>query len=153
MDARVMRAGLEHLDEVAALFDHYRQFYGQPADLAGARWFLGERMSKGESVVFLAVDQAAFPAAGVGLVQLYPSFSSIRMRPLWILNDLFVAERARRFGVGRLLMNAATNLARSTGAARLVLSTAKDNAAARALYTSLGYQLDEHYDHFELHLD
>lgn len=89
----------------------------------------------------------------MGFVQLYPSFSSVRMRPIWVLNDLFVAEPARRLGVGRLLMDAATTHARATGAARLALSTAKTNLAARSLYLSLGYHLDEEFDHLELPLD
>lgn len=89
----------------------------------------------------------------MGFVQLVPSFSSVRMRPIWIDNDLFVADAARRRGVARLLMDAALGLARSTGAARLVLSTAKDNAAARSLFLSLGYRIDEAFDHLERQLD
>jgi len=61
-----------------------------------------------------------------------------------------VAEEARRRGVGRLLMEAALGLARATGAARLVLSTAKENRAAKSLYLALGYRLDERFDHLEL---
>ena len=49
-------------------------------------------------------------------------------------------------------MNAAVKLARSTRAARLALSTAKDNHTARALYLSLGYRIDEEFDHLELAL-
>jgi ribosomal protein S18 acetylase RimI-like enzyme len=148
VDVKVIRAGVEHLEEVARLFDGYRQFYGQPSDLTGARQFLRDRLSRGESVVFLALDGSA----GVGFVQLYPSFSSVRMRAIWVLNDLFVAPGARRAGVARLLMGATAEMARSTGAARVVLATAKDNAAARALYFSLGYQLDEQFDQLELPL-
>ena len=47
-------------------------------------------------------------------------------------------------------MNAARDLARSTGAVRLELSTAKDNLAAKALYQELGYRIDAEYDHLEL---
>jgi ribosomal protein S18 acetylase RimI-like enzyme len=41
------------------------------------------------------------------------------------------------------LLAEAYELARSTGAARLRLSTAKDNAAAKALYLASGYRLVE----------
>jgi ribosomal protein S18 acetylase RimI-like enzyme len=75
------------------------------------------------------------------------------MRPLWVLNDLFVTPEARRDGVGRLLLDAAAELGRSTGACRVVLSTAKDNAVAKALYEATGYRLDERFDHYELALD
>lgn len=149
MSVNVIRAGVKQVAVAAPLFDSYRQFYGQKPDLPGAVAFLTERLAKGESVVFLALDGEA----AVGFVQLYPSFSSVRMRPIWVLNDLFVAETARRGGVARLLMDAAMGLARSTGAARLVLATAKDNAAARSLYLLLGYRVDEAFDHLELPLD
>src|ERR1051326_9119597 len=123
MSVNVIQAGVEQVPLAAPLFDSYRQFYGQRPDLPGAAAFLAERLSRGESVLFLALDGEE----ALGFVQLYPSFSSVRMRPIWVLNDLFVAEAARRRGVARLLMDAALGLARSTGSARLVLSTAKDN--------------------------
>jgi GNAT superfamily N-acetyltransferase len=144
---KILQAGVEHVALVAPLFDAYRQFYKQPSDLPGATAFLTERLRNGQSFVLLALDDAG---VGLGFVQLYPSFSSVRMKPILILNDLFVAGEARRGGVGRGLMNAALELARSTGAARLALSTAKDNHTARALYLSLGYQIDEEFDHLEL---
>jgi ribosomal protein S18 acetylase RimI-like enzyme len=49
-------------------------------------------------------------------------------------------------------MDSALGLARSTGAARLVLSTAKDNVQAMSLYLALGYRIDDHFDHLELPL-
>ena len=63
-----------------------------------------------------------------------------------------VRAQARRAGVARSLLEAACELARSTGAARLALATAKDNAPAKALYLSLGYRVDEQFDHLELPL-
>jgi GNAT superfamily N-acetyltransferase len=144
---------MEHVQVVAPLFDRYRQFYGQPSDLAGAAEFLAARLASQQSIVLLAVEGASSGDSGLGFVQLYPSFSSVRMKPIWILNDLFVAEQARQRGIARLLMEAARDLARSTGAARLVLATAKDNMAARSLYLAVGYRMDESFDHLELALD
>lgn len=149
MNVSIIRTGVEHVVRAAPLFDAYRQFYGQKPDLPGASAFLTERLSRGESVLFLALDEEET----LGFVQLYPSFSSVRMRPIWVLNDLFVTGAARRRGVARLLMEAALGLARTTSAARLVLSTAKDNVAARTLYLSLGYRVDQAFDHLELKLD
>ncbi len=146
MAVTIARAGVEDVGAIAPLFDQYRQFYGQQPDLAGATAFLAARLRNKESVVFLAVDAGA----GLGFVQLYPSFSSERMKPIWILNDLFVAREARRSGVARLLMDAALSLAQSTGAAHLELATAKTNLTAKSLYLSLGYRLDEKFDHLEL---
>jgi len=54
------------------------------------------------------------------------------MKPIWILNDLFVAEDARRRGVGERLLRAARDHGQRTGAARLALSTAVSNTTAQA---------------------
>lgn len=75
MNVRVTRAGVGHATAVAPLFDSYRQFYGQRPDLPGATAFMTERLSRGESVVFLALDSEA----ALGFVQMYPSFSSVRI--------------------------------------------------------------------------
>ncbi len=132
----VIRAELAHLNMLAELFDGYRQFYKQPSDLAGARQFLSERLSKNESVIFLALDGNT----GLGFTQLYPSFSSVSMKRLWILNDLFVAPEARKMGVGEALMERARQFAIETGAKGLMLETAVDNFTAQKLYERVGYE-------------
>ena len=146
MGVTTIRAELEHWDVLTGLFDAYRQFYGQEPDLPGARRFLEARLLAGDSVVFVAFDATG---TGVGFVQLYPSFSSVAMKPIWILNDLFVAPQRRRAGVARTLLVAACELARSTGAVRLRLSTARDNEAAKALYLASGYRMIA-FDQYEL---
>jgi ribosomal protein S18 acetylase RimI-like enzyme len=122
------------------LFNAYRMFYGRSSDLALAEKFLHDRLAAGESVIFFCQQQPA--QTPVGFTQLYPSFSSVSAGRIWILNDLFVAPEARRFGVGRVLIQAAHDYARETNALRVVLSTAHTNIAAQALYESMGYIRD-----------
>jgi GNAT superfamily N-acetyltransferase len=136
---------LEQVELVAGLFDAYRQFYGQSPDLGGARRFLAERLGRGESVIYAVVEGGR----ALGFTQLYPSFSSVSMRPIWILNDLFVAEDARRRGVGAWLLRAARDHARKTGAVRLALSTAVTNTTAQALYERDGWRRDTAFLHYE----
>jgi ribosomal protein S18 acetylase RimI-like enzyme len=150
MAVKIIRARVEDVNAIAALFDSYRRFYGEESNLEGAAQFLVERLTRQQSVVFFATEGSGSRPNALGFVQLYPSFSSVQMKSIWILNDIFVAKVARRLGVGHLLMNAALSLAQSSGAARLVLSTAKDNVAARSLYFSLGYVLDDAFDHLKL---
>lgn len=138
------------LRTVAELFDSYRQFYGQGANYALAEAFLRDRFANNESAVFLATD--ARSGDGLGFVQLYPSFSSVAARRIWILNDLFVAPGARRLGVGRALLDAARDHARATGAKRLALSTAVTNHEARAFYESYGYKQDDVFLTYKLEL-
>ena len=133
------RAGPQDLDALAVLFDAYRGFYGQPSDVARARDWLRTRMRVGESVVLVAERDGGI----VGFTQLYPMFSSVRIARTWILNDLFVAESARRGGVARALLDAAAAFAREDGAAGISLETTRDNAAARALYRAAGWREDD----------
>ena len=144
----IIRAREEHLDDLARLFDAYRQFYEQPPDLKGARAYLGEMLANGDSVIFLALQGGQ----GVGFTQLYPSFTSLRMGPVWILYDLYVAPEARRQGIGRALMERARRFGIETGAVSLELSTAIDNEPAQALYESLGWVRDTEFHFYELDL-
>lgn len=91
-DLQLIRVMSERAGLIAPLFDAYRQFYGQTPDLEGARQFLFERLQGGESVIFAVMEGEN----ALGFTQLYPSFSSVSMKPIWILNDLFVVEKARR---------------------------------------------------------
>lgn len=146
----VRQAGPDDVEQLAPLFDAYRQFYQQPSDLALARDFLAERLSRAESVVFVAERDGR----AVGFVQLYPLFSSTAARPrrLWLLNDLFVSPDVRGGGVGRALMERARRLAEETGAVGLELATAVTNRGAQRLYESLGYRLDDGFLRYELGL-
>ncbi|MCC8362354.1 GNAT family N-acetyltransferase [Lysobacter sp. A6] len=134
----IRRATLDDLDAVAPMFDAYRRFYHQPGDVDRARDYLRERMQRNESVVLIA-HRDGQPA---GFTQLYPIFSSVRTVRTFLLNDLFVAEGARRHGVARALLDAAADFARAEGAAGLMLETMADNAPARALYRAAGWHED-----------
>lgn len=142
-------AGAGHIGQLAPLFDAYRVFYEQPSDLAGARAYLLERLAAEESTVFMAVDDSG---AGLGFVQLYPTFSSVSMRAVWVLYDLYVRPEARRQGIGRALMERAHQHARETGAGSISLATAVDNLPGQALYESLGYQRDDAFYYYDLPL-
>jgi ribosomal protein S18 acetylase RimI-like enzyme len=146
----VRRAQPEDLKLLLPLFEAYRDFYKCASDPRAARDFLADRLKRGDSVVFIALDETA--AAGAGFVQLYPVFSSLQMRRAWILNDLFVAPAYRRHRVAQRLMEAARALALETRAATIVLETAPDNHAARRLYESLGYRLEQSFLQYVLDL-
>lgn len=137
----VRQAALTDLESLVPLFDGYRQFYGRNSDLAAAREFLLERFNHGESVLFLA-HEGEVP---VGFTQLYPSFSSVSLARIFVLNDLFVHAQGRRNGIGAKVIAAATEFAQALGAIRLTLSTATDNAAAQSIYQAAGWKRDEQF--------
>jgi ribosomal protein S18 acetylase RimI-like enzyme len=146
---KILRATLEHLDEVAGLFDRYRQFYEQAANPDGCRAFIEARMKNLESIIFAA--QAA-DGRLVGFTQLYHSFCSVDMTELVYLYDLYVVPEARRQGVAEALMTAARDHAARRGAGRLQLETAISNRAGQALYEKLGWELDSDFLTYHLPL-
>lgn len=146
----VRPATIADLDQLVSLFEQYRAFYKREPDVEGARAFLGERLSRTDSAILLAVDSASPASAAVGFVQLYPTFSSLRMGRALILNDLFVAPEYRRHGAARKLMDAARLFAEMSGAVSLSLETQKNNAQARALYEQLGYEAEEEFVTYSL---
>lgn len=129
------------IEALVPLFDGYRQFYGRPSDIPAVREFLLARFNHGESTLFIA-HEGNTP---VGFTQLYPSFSSVSLARVFVLNDLFVHEQARRKGVASKLMTAAIEFAKSLGAVRVSLSTATANESAQALYQSAGWKRDEQF--------
>lgn len=137
MPLTTTRATLDDLDTLAPLFDAYRRFYDQPADLALAREFIVQRLQRNESVAFIARDDNH---RALGFTQLFPMFSSVRAARTWILNDLYVDPDARRHGVGEALLDAAAQFARSERAIRLELETMPDNITAQSLYRAQGWQ-------------
>lgn len=143
---RLIEAGLEQLEAAAGLFDGYRQFYQFPSDLEACRGFLRDRLRLGESRVFLVMADGT-PS---GFMQLYPSFSSLSLRRVWILYDLFVAPAARKLGVARLLLERAHELAVETGASEISLATAIDNRAAQHAYETTGWVRDEEFLYYNL---
>ncbi|MCA9057182.1 MAG: GNAT family N-acetyltransferase [Planctomycetaceae bacterium] len=133
----IHHASIADLEETARLFNEYRRWYGADADLDAARSFLQLRLLGNEAVVFLARDARK----AVGFALLYPTFSSMALQSIWILNDLFIAEEHRQHGVGTLLLLTATEFARESGSCRMELETAPENRAAQQLYQRHGWQL------------
>ncbi|WP_105530808.1 GNAT family N-acetyltransferase [Solimicrobium silvestre] len=138
------------LNELAQLFDAYRQFYEQAPDLALAEHYLATRVEKRESVILVAENSAGGLS---GFCQLYPTFCSVLAQPIYVLYDLFVSPEARGNGVAKHLLNAARELGISDGKARLDLTTAKTNSTAQSLYASLGWVRDEEFYTYNLTLD
>ncbi len=139
----IVKADQQHLESLAPLFDAYRVFYEQESDLASAREFLSQRISRNESTVFMAFsdDQA------IGFTQLYPLFSSVSLKPMHLLNDLYVDASFRGKGIASLLLNEAKRFALENGSKGLSLETHNTNPA-QALYERLDWEKDEEYLHY-----
>ncbi len=129
--------------DLVILFDFYRVFYKQKSNLGGAKIFLEERIKNKESIIFIAY----FNGRPAGFTQLYPSFSSVSMEKLYILNDLFVHPDYRGKSIGKALLKHAQNLAIDKKYKGLALATTKDNSSQK-LYEKMGWIKDEDFFHY-----
>jgi ribosomal protein S18 acetylase RimI-like enzyme len=103
-----------------------------PAEQMGK--LAGPQLSSGEvAVVFGPGDPPD------GFAQLRFRLSLYDPGPDACLEELWVRPHARGTGLGRALLEAAMDLARSRGATRIDLNTSVDDEAARALYAKCGF--------------
>ena len=148
-DAIVTRhASLDDAAAIAPLLDKYREFYGETSDLARSLAFIQQRFFLGESIIPVAQVNNEV----IGFTQLFPSFSSVTLERLWILNDLYVEASKRRAGVGLALLNAAKAFGQTTGAKQLFIEGADGNPKARNLYTRFGFIENTAYHYYHLPL-
>lgn len=141
----ILQATPAHLEETSQLFDAYRQFYGQVPDHSAATGFIAERLTAADSVIFLARNEMG---KSIGFTQLYPAFSSVAMKRMWYLNDLYVVESPRQQGVARALLKRVASFAKETDALTVKLATGISNHPAKLLYESEGYQKITAFDHY-----
>ena len=114
----VERAARGDLDTLLPLVGAYRTFYKQVPDLRREREFLRRRLENGTSTIYLARDERG---EAVGFVQIFQAYSTVRLGPSLILEDLFVVPTARKMGVARRLLQRASELARDVGAVNMFL--------------------------------
>jgi len=142
---KIRKATIHDLKFVVELFEKYQVFYGKESDKEKAKEFLSERLKQNDSEIFVAeTDNNNL----VGFVQLYPLFSSTRMKRLWLLNDLFVDKEHRGIGISKQLIEISKELCIQTNACGLVLETAKTNIAGNELYPKVGFSVDKEHNHY-----
>lgn len=139
----IFKATTRHLNDLTLLFDAYRIFYKKESDLDGAKEFLKQRLTKKQSLVFMAYEG---PKA-VGFTQLYPN-SSVSMAPLWILNDLFVAPKHRNKKIGMQLLKFAQVFAIETNTKGISLETENTNAIGNQLYPKVDFKKDKEHNFY-----
>jgi len=131
----IRRAKKKDIEKLSVLFDKYRIFYKQQSDIDNAKSFLKKRMKRSESVIFVAEERKEL----IGFTQLFPIFSSVSMKRTWLLNDLYVNEKARGMGVASKLLEAAKEFGAETNSKWLILQTAADNFTAQKVYEKNGW--------------
>ena len=147
---RIVQATLEHLDLLTPLFVQYRECFNELPYPESSRKFLEKRLRRNESVIYLALADDEDKL--LGFCQMYPSFSSLALQRVWILNDIFVAEDARRQLVADRLLHTAKQKARESNAVRLRVATSQNNEVAKKVYESIGFRKDEQFQSYVLPL-
>lgn len=140
----IRKATQSDLTQLSKLFDAYRVFYQKESDVIAAEQFLKDRLQNNESVIFVAEENNSL----LGFVQLYPIFSSTRMKRLWLLNDLYVDEKGRGRGIYVQLIDACKQHCIETNACGLILETAKTNTIGNQLYPRAGFSLDNEHHYY-----
>ena len=140
----IRQANLEDLVGLVHLFDAYRIFYRKNSDKKAAEKFLQQRLTLGDAVVFIALDQSDF----VGFVNCYFQLSSVQMKSFLILNDLFVDEAHRNLGIGKRLIDRVKQYAVENGLTGIQLETEIDNEAGNHLYVKEGFSRIHHNFYF-----
>lgn len=145
---RIIPATSDHLDQLTPMFIHYRELYGAMPQLDASREYLAERLNKQEAIILLAFEEDTL----LGFCLVYPSFSSVSLRPMWILNDLYVAEPVRRKQVAKQLLKAIAQQARDNNAVRLRVSISASNEIAQRLYEAAEFSEDQNFRNYILPL-
>jgi ribosomal protein S18 acetylase RimI-like enzyme len=146
--ARIRRATQDDVPEVTRLYVAYRIFYGEPPAAEAALAFIGDRIRSTAGEYFLAWSAGSESQTPVAFMHLMPTTNTLAMRSMWLLEDLYVDPAARNQGIATSLLRHAEDFARSTGAERITLATAHDNAAAQSIYRRLGYVREDHFWYF-----
>lgn len=142
---QIRKAVETDLVQLTQLVEQYRDFYQQQPNSQTSS-FLLDRLKNNESVIFVAqVDENL-----VGFTQCYPSFSTVSVSSVWLLNDLFVEPEHRGKDIANKLMRAAEEAAKSAGASRIWLRTSHTNEPAQKLYESRGWKQDEVFRRYDL---
>ena len=142
MEFEIRQATESDLPQLGYLFDLYRQFYEYESNVNGCKEYLRGRLKNGESIIFVAENKRN---ELVGFCQSYPTFCSLELAPILILNDLYTLVEARQLGVGGGLLEHTEKLASKGGFVRMELTTAITNRKAQSLYESLGWVKDSVY--------
>ena len=145
---RIISASLEHLDQLTPMFIRYRELYGAMPQAEASKEFLAERLNKQEAIILLAFEEDTL----LGFCLVYPSFSSVSLRPMWIINDMYVAEDARGQHIARKLLQEISQQAHGNQAVRLRVSINANNEIAKRLYESADFLEDKHFRNYILPL-
>ena len=136
----IIESNRRYLSKLAQVVDEYRAFYDFSPSPKETEAFLEHLMDRNESTTFIAIDEQTDNV--MGFINLYPCYSTLSLKRIWILNDLAVSKDFRGKGVSKALIEKVMVFAKATGAIRIELKTNVANSRAMNLYKSVGFEID-----------
>jgi GNAT superfamily N-acetyltransferase len=133
-EVRVAPLSEGDIEAALPLFAGYQRFYLAEPDDDRNRAFFRRFVAPSDDGLVLG---AWIEEGLVGFACLYWTFSSAHATEIALMNDLFVLEGHRGYGIGQALIEAATDAARERGLRHLEWLTAVDNQRAQRLYNRL----------------
>jgi GNAT superfamily N-acetyltransferase len=137
------------LPELLPLMRGYCEFYevdtADEALVALARTLIADPEHEGLQLIARDDDGEA-----VGFATIFWTWSTLSASRLGVMNDLFVAERARGGGVAEALIEACAERCRERGATSLDWQTAHTNKRAQTLYDRVGARRDDRWLDYSL---
>lgn len=130
----------KYIDQFVNVVDEYRKFCGFNTSPEETKEFFKHLHKENKAATFIAISEED---QVMGFVNLYPTYSTLSLRKIWILNDLGVSSKFRRLGVAQALIKKSIEFAKESDAIRIELKTAKTNLNAQKLYSEIGFQTDQ----------
>lgn len=143
----IRRAFISDMGWIVDLISKYRRFFGYEDDDEKLYEFTESRLSNNESVIFIACKETPREKP-VGIMQLYPLYSTLMLGKIWVLNDFFIEDHYRGMGLGQKMVDWAIDFASSDGAIHLDLKTQFTNLKAMNFYEKYGFDKDVVFMHY-----
>ena len=147
MALQIRNATLKDLPKIAALagalvrqhhaFDAKRFLFIENPEKGYEWWFNKELANKNALILCAKLDGAV---VGYAYARLEPRDWNALLDQHGALHDIFVADSARRQGIGKQLLQRVFSELGARGAERIVLHTAVQNRAAHKLFGAMGFR-------------
>lgn len=140
----IRQATIQDLTKIVPIFDCYREYFQQQRHPTKVESFLFEKFEHLESVIYIAEKYSEV----IGFAQLYPTFSSLTLERVWLLNDFFISEEYRNSGVGKQLFEKVKEFTWLTNSKGIELSVEHINQKAWEFWERQGFKVDEEFRYY-----
>lgn len=132
--------------EIAPIFNDYRVHFGGKSDVDASAKFLFQRFERRDSLMFIYEEGGNV----LGIAHLYPSYSSLSLQSVWILNDFYIVEQHRNNKIGARLFDTVKSYVQETGAKGIELSVEHINDKGWRFWERQGFDIDTEFRYYFL---